>query len=266
MQPKRCARAAVFAATVLLSSGAALGADLTAREVTQLLFKSQGQGMVDLSKKDLTFLDLSGIDFKQASFEGSDLHGVVFSDSNLSGANLKGVTLNLATLTRTNLSNANLEGASLLRVAYTASMDPRPSETPSFKGANLRGARLHSRLDYTDFTGADLSGAKFGPEDPKNELLLTARPVMNGANFTGAKLTKAAVRHTWLRFARFVEADARDADFTGSDLTNADFTGADVTGADFSETNLYGANFSGALGLDTAKGLDRAVDFNKAMR
>ena len=241
-------------------------AEMTAREVTQLLFKAEGEGTVDLSKKDLTFLDLSGINFKHASFEGADLHGVVFSDSNLTGANLKNARLNLATLTRTNFSNANLEGASLLRVAFTASLDPRPAETPLFVGANLKGARLHSRLDYTDFTGADLSGAQFGPEDPKNELLLTARPVMNGANFSRAKLKDAGVRNTKLRFTRWVDADAGGADFTGSDLTNADFTGADVTGANFTNTILYGVNFTGARGLDTAKGLDKAIDYDKAMR
>lgn len=264
---RRCSGlAALLGLAMLCPAASGHAADLTARQVTELLFKSSGQGNVDLSKKDLTFLDLSGIDFKQATFENSDLHGVVFSDSNLSGANLKGVRLNLATLTRTNLNNANLEGASLLRVAFTSSLEPRPAETPTFKGANLKGARLHSRLDYTDFSDADLTDAKFGPEDPKNELLLTARPVMNGANFSGAKLTNATVRHTKLRFARFTGADAHGADFTGSDLTNVDFTGADVTDANFTDAILYGANFTSARGLASAKGLDRAVDYDKAMR
>lgn len=244
----------------------ARAAEMTAREVTELLFKAEGQGTVDLSRKDLTFLDLSGINFKHANFEGADLHGVVFSDSNLEGANLKGVRLNLATVTRTNFTNANLEGASLLRVAFTASLDPRPAETPLFVGANLRGARLHSRFDYTDFTGADLSGAKFGPEDPKNELLLTSRPMMNGSNFSRAKLKDAGIRNTKLRFSRWVDADATGADFTGSDLTRADFTGADVTGADFTDAILYGVIFTGVRGLDTAKGLDKAIDYDKAMR
>ncbi len=258
--------AAIPVPALIAMTAPAVAAEMTAREVTQLLFKAEGQGTVDLSKKDLTFLDLSGINFKHASFEGADLHGVVFSDSNLEGANLKGVRLNLATLTRTNFTNANLEGASLLRVAFTASQEPRPSETPLFIGANLRGARLHSRLDYTDFTGADFSGANFGPEDPKNELLLTSRPVMNGSNFSRVKLTGASVRNTKLRFTRWVDADASGADFTGSDLTRADFTGADVTGADFSDAILYGAIFTGVRGLETAKGLDKAIDYDKAMR
>lgn len=244
----------------------AAAADLTAREVTELLFKSAPDTVVDLSHKDLSYVDLSGVNFKRASFEGSNLHGTVFSDSNLAGANLKGVVLNLATLTRTNFSGANLEGASLLRVAFTASLEPRPKETPVFVGANMKGARLHSRLDYTDFTGADLTGAKFGPEDPKNELLLTARPVMNGANFSKAKLTNVTARNTHLRFARMVDADLNGADFTGSDLTRVDFTGADVTGADFTGAVLYGAIFTGARGMDAAKGLDTAVDYDKVMR
>lgn len=241
-------------------------AEMTARQVTELLFKAEGQGTVDLSKKDLSYLDLSGINFKRASFEGANLHGVVFTDSNLEGANLKDVVLNLSTLTRTNFSGANLEGASFLRIGFTASLEPRPSETPLFVGANLKHARLHSRLDYTDFTGADLTGAFFGPEDPKNELLLTARPIMNGANFTRAKLKDVTARNTRLRFARFVGADASHGDFSGSDLTRADFTGADITGAIFTNAILYGTIFTGARGLETAKGLDTAVDYDKAMR
>lgn len=244
----------------------ASGAEMTAREVTELLFKAEGQGTVDLSHKDLAFLDLSGINFKQATFEGANLHGVVFTDSNLEGANLKGVVLNLATLSRTNFTNADLEGAQLLRVAFTSSLEPRPSETPRFNGANLKNARLHSRLDYTDFTGADLTGAKFGPEDPKNELLLTARPLMNGANFSNATLKNVSAANTKLRFARLVGANLTGADFSGSDLTRADFTGADVTGANFSNAILYGAIFTGARGLQAAKGLDSAIDYDKALQ
>jgi uncharacterized protein YjbI with pentapeptide repeats len=253
-------------AALALFTGPAEAAEMTAREVTELLFKAEGQGTIDLSKKDLAFLDLSGINFKRVNFEGANLHGVVFSDSNLEGANLKGAVLNLATLSRTNFTNADLEGASLLRVAFTASLEPRPGEAPRFTGANLKKARLHSRLDYTDFTGADLTGAKFGPEDPKNELLLTARPVMNGANFTNAILKDVVAANTKLRFARMAGADLTRTDFTGSDLTRVDFTGADVSGANFSNAILYGANFSGVRGLDTAKGLDSAIDYDKALQ
>lgn len=239
-----------------LLSGPVSAADLTARQVTEMLFSAEGKGTIDLSSKDLSFLDLSGINFKSASFQGSNLHGVVFTDSNLEGANLKEAVLNLSTLTRANFSGANLEGASLLRVGFTASLEPKPADTPRFVGANLRAARLHSRLDYTDFTDADLTDARFGPEDPKNELLLTARPVMNGANFTRAKMRNVMAQNTMLKFARLVGADVSGADFSGADLTRADFTDADVTGANFTGAILYGIDFTGAKGLDTAKGLD----------
>lgn len=243
-----------------------LAGEMTAREITEMFFKADGRGTIDLSKKDLTFLDLSDINFKGATLEGSDLHGAVLTDSNLQGANLKGTRLNLATLTRTNFTEANLEGASLLRAAFTASPDPRPRDTPVFVRANLKGARIHSRLDYTDFTGADLTGAQFGPEDPKNELLLTARTVLTGANFTGAKMSGASVPNSLLRFARFAGADLTGADFTGTDLARADLTGADVSGANFTRTNLYGTVLTGVIGLDTAKGLDQAIDYDKATR
>ena len=260
----------VFAAALAIMSSpldSASAAEMTARQVTELFFKAEGRGTIDLSKKDLTFLDLSGINFKGASLEGADLHGAILSDSNLQGANLKGARLNLATVTRANFTGANLEGASILKAAFTGSLEPSPRETPLFAGANLRNARIYSRFDYTDFTGADMSGAYFGPEDRKGELqLLTLRPILDGANLSRVKLTNAVIRYTQMRFVRLVDADLSNADLTGTDLSRADLTGADVTGVNFTQANLYGTVLTGVRGLDAAKGLDHAIDFDKAIR
>lgn len=244
----------------------ALAADLTAREVTQLLFAPDKPDATRLSERDLSYLDLSGLDFKAASLRGANLHGTILSDSRLTGTDLRGANLNLTTLTRTDFTNANLEGASLVGIAFTASTEARPRETPKFAGANLRSARLHARFDYTDFSGADLSNAVFGPEYPLDDRMWGARPVFSGADFSRATLRGARVRNTLMRFARFNDADLQGADFSRSDLSKADLTGADVSGADFTRTKLYGALLTGVRGLDSAKGLDHAIDFAETIR
>lgn len=254
-------------ACVIASCGvAARAADLTARDVTQMLFNAPGRGDARLAGKDLSFLDLSGLDFKGAQLRGANLHGTVLSESQLDGADLKGCNLNLSTVARTDFSNANLEGASLVGLAYTSNPEPRPREAPRFSGANLSGARLHSRFDYADFSGANLSNAIFGPEQPKNERMWAVRPLMNGANLSGASLRGARVRNVLLQFARLIDADLRDTDFTRSDLSRADLSGADVSGADFTRANLYGTVLRGVRGLEDAKGLDEAIDFDQAIR
>jgi formylglycine-generating enzyme required for sulfatase activity len=53
--------------------------------------------------------------------------------------------------------------------------------------------------------------------------------------------------------------DLRNCDLSGQDFAGCDFTGTDVTGVDFAETILNGADLSGAIGLDHARNVDRAV-------
>lgn len=256
----------VAACLIGIAPASGTAADLTAREVTQMFFEAKGENDVVLSGKDLSFLDLSGLNFKAADLQGSNLHGTVLSESQLQGVNLKGANLDLTTLTRTNFSNANLEGASLLSVAFTTIPEPSPRETPIFTGANLKGAHIYARLDYADFSGADLSNVRFGPEPPRDARSIVNRPLLNGANFSGAKLQGAIARNVLLRFANFSGADLRDADLSYSDLSQADLTNADVSGANFTGTKLYGARLGSVQGLHSVKGLDAAIDLNSAIR
>jgi Pentapeptide repeats (8 copies) len=79
----------------------------------------------------------------------------------------------------------------------------------NFTGADLRGARLaHLDLNDKDFQGADAAGAVF---------LISS---LVGASLSHANLRGADLRDTCLR----------GSDLTGADLAGADFTGADVTG------------------------------------
>lgn len=88
-------------------------------------------------------------DLTNASFSGFNLVKVNVSGANLSGANLSGATLNGANLAGATLSRANFSGAKL--------------SGASFRGCNMAGANLGnaSLSPLTDFTGAQMSGAKW---------------------------------------------------------------------------------------------------------
>jgi Pentapeptide repeats (8 copies) len=61
-------------------------ADITAREVTERLYKVKAGERMDLSGRDLTYLDFSTLDFKGASLARTDLYGADFTGASLKGA------------------------------------------------------------------------------------------------------------------------------------------------------------------------------------
>jgi hypothetical protein len=52
-----------FVPTVLIAQGGAQAADMTVRQVTEALISAHSDQPPDFSRKDLSFLDLSGLDF-----------------------------------------------------------------------------------------------------------------------------------------------------------------------------------------------------------
>ena len=69
---------------------------MTARDVAVTFHKAAEGARVDLSGKDLSTLDLAGIDFKAANLSRANLYGVDLSSSNLSGVDLSGAKLDRA--------------------------------------------------------------------------------------------------------------------------------------------------------------------------
>jgi hypothetical protein len=103
-----------------------------------------------------TFVDLSGVDLRKASFQNVKLGTIFLKESNLDGA----------ILWRSNLNNADFY-KTRLNGAYLVETDLR--------NANLSCTKLHS----ADLSNADLRNAQFGVAD------------LRGANLTGAKLEGA---------------------------------------------------------------------------
>ena len=176
----RCAaNAALF---VLLGStfwSPAPGAEMTARQVTETLFRAMPNTAADFAGRDLRQLDLSGLDFKGARLTGADLFGVDLTMSDLSRADLAGSRLDRALIIKADFSNANMAGASLRRPSAFSSLAFDQAEAPRFAGANLSRARIIARLDGADFTGANLSSASLGPDDLRS--VITTSPAYRPA-------------------------------------------------------------------------------------
>jgi uncharacterized protein YjbI with pentapeptide repeats len=240
-----------------LKSIIALSADLSAHDITVALFHSDRSVPVDLSDKDLTYLDLAGLDFKAARLSRSDFSGDDLTEANLSGTDLSDARLDRATIIRTDFSGANLSRATLLSPTAFSGLENNWKDAPNFTGANLSGVRIAARLDGASFKGANLTEAIIGPQ---TAIWGSYKPraILNGCNFTDATLVRADLSNTMLQFAKFAMADLRGANLSKSDLSKADLSGADLTGADLTDADFDGAKLDGAKGLESAVGLSTA--------
>src|SRR5204863_7902605 len=79
---------------------------LTREQVVAALARATASAPSDFYSKNLSGLDLSGIDFK-----GANLAAAVLNRSNLASANLSRCNLTVSFAEGTNLTNANLQGA-----------------------------------------------------------------------------------------------------------------------------------------------------------
>lgn len=259
-----------LAAAAWLAAGTAAlrAADFSARELTEHLFRAEAGSAIDLSGRDLRDLDLAGIDFKRARLTGAKLFGSDLAGSDLSRTNLDGAALDRTIITRARFDGASLRGASLLRPSvHTAlsSNDTVAGEAPSFVEADLEGAKIFGRFNYTSFRSANLSGATLAPFNSSGFIEHIFRTEMLGADFSAANLRDANLSYVLFRFANLTGADLRGANLSHADLAHANLEGADLTGADVSRTDFDGAILRGAKGLDTLKGLALARNRSKAI-
>lgn len=244
----------VVGLAVFVSSIAHAGADMKVRDIVAALSRASDQQPIDLSDKDLSDLDLSNLDFKAAKLDASNLFGVNLSSSDLRKVSLSGVTLDRAQLTNANFNKANLSGATILIPAIHVALESYIWHAPTFRESNLMGARLSGNFDGTDFGAANLQDARFG-----------IRSSLERCEFSGSNLVGAQFYRANMTYARFLQADLRNADLRDTkliwvDFTDADLRGANLSGADLSMAILDGANLTGAklegvIGLESARGL-----------
>lgn len=244
-------------------------ADFSVRDIAAALFKAKPGETPDYSNHDLTYLDLSGLNFKGSKLAKSDLYGVDFTGANLRGSDLSGTRLDRATLIRADFSGANLSHASILRPTIYTDLNENIADAPRFAGANLSGVRVMAKMSGADFHGADLSEANFSPREGRpgqGTITTETRNVLKSCDFTKAIMRGANFKHAVMTFARFNGADLTGANLADTDLSRADFTGADLTDANLTGADLDGATLLGVKGLDTVKGLSTALNFDKTIR
>jgi len=242
-------------------------ADVSVREITERLHRVKPGEHVDFSNRDLTYLDLSGLDFKGARLVHSDFYGVDLTGANLSGADLSDTRLDRATLINTDLRFANLSGATLLRPAVYRDLAKNLADTPDFSGAQLVGTRIQANLSGARFRGANLTRSDISPfEKRPGEALFVTRSYneFTSCDFSGAVLHDANLHRVNFTFSEF-----NGADFTGAKIAETDFTKADLRGANFTNADVRLADFdsahlAGVVGLDTAIGLWLAQNLDKA--
>ncbi len=97
---------------------------------------------------------------------------------------------------------------------------------------------METRLEYADFTGANLWRADFS-----RSRLNSA--IFNGANLNGTVFQDACMHGAQIRFANLT-----DAILSGVTLTGANFEGANLTRANLDGANLIGANLTDAIVAD----------------
>lgn len=244
-------------------------ADYTVREITLELYKAKPGQRLDYSGRDLTYLDLSGLDFKQARLARTDLYGTDFTGSSLKGADVSEARLDRAVLIRADFSGADLRGTTIYRPTVYADMQNSYADAPRFSGANMKAVRVQADLSGSDFRGADLTNANFSPLEARpgqGTLVTLAKNVLKSCNFSGAILRGADFTRSILMFSSMVGADLTGARLVEADLSKVDFAGANLAGADVTGADFDSANLAGVKGLESAIGLDRALNLDKAIR
>lgn len=180
---------------------------------------TRDQALLQAEKtRDLSRLDLSGLDLSDAM-----LDHVNFRDANLEGVNFRDADLTESEFRDANLSNADFTGAKM----YRAVLIGADITNTVFDEAYLVGAFFNgTRAAGARFKRADLRAARMGvpqcrPEDP----------------FT-AVTTFADANMAWCLFGA---ADLTGVDFRGANLSHAHLYEAEIRGALFDEkTNLTG--------------------------
>jgi len=239
------------------------------RGLEDLLAAHGGSQGLNLSQRDMSGEDLSGLrlrgavlercdlrrakleraDLREADLFKADLSKATLTDANLEGASLGEVNLEGSWMVRANLGRARLLSGRLSGVALTEAN----LEEAALWGVDLREARLHwARLRGADLRGADLQGSDLEGADLREVILWDANlqgAVLRNADLRGARLQNADLSHACLEFA----------DLESTDLSQIrSLEGAFLQGA------RWGGNFLSPAKLGPGIGEERQGDYRGA--
>ena len=247
------------------SSSLAAGADMTARQVTEMLFQADVALPPDLSGLDLKNLDLAQLNFKRARLTNSDLFGSDLTGADLRGVDLKSARLDRVTLISSKFDGADLTGATILRPTSFSTLTEQLSEASSFIGVQMTGAKVFGQLNGFNFKGANLRDITFAPFSETGFIEHIWRTKLESANLSETDLENADMTYVSARYADFRNANLRNVIFKNADLSQANFAGADLANADFTGADLDAADFRNAKGLESVRGLKHTHNRSKAL-
>lgn len=204
---------------------------------------TQATGLLDFTQSTMTHADLSNTKFSPGTpFDDSTGPYVSFADAMLNSCSIANIDF-----TKANFTKAHMQQISAEKCTFTDAV---------MNGADLKNARnlantkfLRTKLrkvDFsstgnildTDFTGADLTEAVF------TGALVTGTMTISGANLTGAALNNPDPKRITI-FPKMIVLDGQ-TNFTAAKLQNIDFSGYTLDGMLFSQADMTGCKFIGA--------------------
>jgi stage V sporulation protein K len=190
---------------------------------------------INLSKRNLTGIDLRYCELARSDFSGTDLTGAQFQYANLDRAVFEGSTLNETKFFKAQMGRANLQKVVSAKGAQFAAVDLSAADLSygNFDGVTLTDAKLQTgTLDHATFRGATLSRSIF------------ARASLNRAQFDGALLDEVRLYQ-----ARGRDISFKDAILIGAEAVESQFSSSNQKVAD---TKILATTFEGAWVQDFA--------------
>lgn len=165
------------------------------KNVAELWWKHGAK--LDLSRRNLNFINLSGSLLPRVRLEGAQLMNASLYETQLQGADFQRARLNGARLGFAQLTDASFTGAELIKADFSnanlqgASFSGARSFNADFSDAELQGSNFrHAALYAAVFEGARLQGVDFEFAQLHNAYLKGAQ--LHGSSFRGAFLYGAS--------------------------------------------------------------------------
>lgn len=167
-------------------------------------------------RADLKFARAPGIDLRRRRLDEIELSGADMPEANLSGASLGCASLNCANIVRANLSEANL------------------------RRADLRGARIQgANFELADMDGADFRQSTIAVIDHNGRWRAPGTEKgVSVVSFAHCSLKRARLNNANLKHAKFDGAMLNQASFAGATLDEASFDGAILIGVNLTELRV----------------------------
>jgi len=230
---------------------------------------------INLTGQDLSGANLSGQDLRKINFTGTILRGANLSFTDLSGQNLSGKDLRGINFHRANLENTNLTNITISKVIQVFEPNPTNPKCGHLSDSFLNSIRIEKCLIdvmknesiRTDFSNANLNGATislhgtdsfisfvdFSDADMSGIEFLDLE--FRGCKFNETNLSNSIMSNTSFIFCDFSNAKLNNSEFFTTAFQDVSFRNAEIIDVyfksslfidtDFSNTDLNGTIFDG---------------------